>query len=47
MGITDRPYFKDQLRIDKDGYVPAPAKPGLGHEFDYNVLHNMTDHIET
>jgi L-alanine-DL-glutamate epimerase-like enolase superfamily enzyme len=47
MGITDRPYFKDQLRIDKDGYVPAPAKPGLGYEFDYNVLHNMTDHIET
>ena len=26
MGITDRPYFKDQLRIDKDGYVPAPPR---------------------
>jgi L-alanine-DL-glutamate epimerase-like enolase superfamily enzyme len=47
MGITDRPYFKDQLRIDKDSYVPAPVKPGLGYEFDYNVLRNMVDHIET
>ena len=46
-GITDRPYFKDKLRIDKDGYVPAPAKPGLGYEIDYNVLHNMTEHIQT
>jgi L-alanine-DL-glutamate epimerase-like enolase superfamily enzyme len=47
MGSTDRPYFKDQLRIDKDGYVPAPRKPGLGYEFDYNALHNMMDHVET
>ncbi len=47
MGITDRPYFKDQLRIDKDGYVPAPRKPGLGYEFDYNALHNMLDRVET
>ena len=47
MGITDRPYFKDQLRIDKDGYVPAPSKPGLGYEFDYNALHNLLDRVET
>jgi L-alanine-DL-glutamate epimerase-like enolase superfamily enzyme len=47
MGSTDRPYFKDQLRIDKDGYVPAPRKPGLGYEFDYDALHNALDHIET
>jgi L-alanine-DL-glutamate epimerase-like enolase superfamily enzyme len=47
MGITDRPYFKDQLRIDKDGYVPAPRNPGLGYEFDYNVLHNMLDRVES
>jgi L-alanine-DL-glutamate epimerase-like enolase superfamily enzyme len=47
MGSTDRPYFKDQLRIDQGGYVPAPRKPGLGYEFDYNVLHNMLDHVET
>jgi len=47
MGTTDRPYFKDQLRIDPDGYVPAPRKPGLGYELDYNALHNVVDHIET
>jgi L-alanine-DL-glutamate epimerase-like enolase superfamily enzyme len=46
-GITDRPYFKDQLRIDKDGYVPAPTKPGLGYEIDYNALNNALDHVET
>jgi L-alanine-DL-glutamate epimerase-like enolase superfamily enzyme len=47
MGTTDRPYFKDQLRIDKDGYVPAPRKPGLGYEIDYNALHNVLDRVET
>jgi len=47
MGSTDRPYFKDQLRIDKDGYVPAPVKPGLGYEFDYGALHNAVDSIDT
>src|SRR5271157_1441419 len=47
MGSTDRPYFKDLLRIDKEGYVPAPVKPGLGYEFDYNALHNALDRVET
>jgi len=47
MGSTDRPYFKDLLRIDKEGYVPAPVKPGLGYEFDYNALNNLLDHVET
>jgi L-alanine-DL-glutamate epimerase-like enolase superfamily enzyme len=45
-GITDRPYFKDQIRIDKEGYVPAPTKPGLGYEIDRNVLDNLTKEIE-
>jgi L-alanine-DL-glutamate epimerase-like enolase superfamily enzyme len=45
-GITDRPYFKDQIRIDKEGYVPAPTKPGLGYEIDRNVLDNLTKKIE-
>ena len=40
-GITDQPYFKDLIRIDKDGYVPAPTKPGLGYELDRNVMDNM------
>jgi len=46
-GITDRPYFKDALRIDKDGYVPAPKKPGLGYEMDYNALNNVLERVET
>jgi hypothetical protein len=27
--------------------VPAPGKPGLGYEFDYNALHNLLDRVET
>lgn len=45
-GTTDRPYFKDQIRIDKDGYVPAAVKPGLGYEVSYDVLDNLTKTIE-
>jgi L-alanine-DL-glutamate epimerase-like enolase superfamily enzyme len=47
MGITDRPYFKDKIRIDKDGYVPAPTKAGLGYEFDRGVLDNMMLRVES
>jgi L-alanine-DL-glutamate epimerase-like enolase superfamily enzyme len=45
-GITDRPYFKDKIRIDKDGYVPAPTRPGLGYELDHNVLDGMLARVE-
>jgi L-alanine-DL-glutamate epimerase-like enolase superfamily enzyme len=45
-GITDRPYFKDKIRIDKEGYVHAPTKPGLGYEIDRNVLDNLMKKIE-
>ena len=45
-GVTDRPYFKDQIRIDKEGFVPAPTRPGLGYEIDRNVLDNLTKKIE-
>jgi L-alanine-DL-glutamate epimerase-like enolase superfamily enzyme len=45
-GNSDRPYMKDRIRIDKDGYVPAPTKPGLGYEIDRNVLDKMTKSIE-
>jgi L-alanine-DL-glutamate epimerase-like enolase superfamily enzyme len=47
MGITDRPYFKDRIRIDKEGYVPAPVKPGLGYELDRGVLDNMMLRVES
>jgi len=45
-GSTDRPYFKDQIRIDKEGYVPAPVKPGLGYEIRYDILDDLTKTIE-
>jgi L-alanine-DL-glutamate epimerase-like enolase superfamily enzyme len=45
-GITDRPYFKDRIRIDKEGFVPAPTRPGLGYDIDRNVLDNLTKRIE-
>ena len=45
-GSTDRPYFLDQIRIDKDGYVPAPVKPGLGYEISYDILDGLTERIE-
>jgi L-alanine-DL-glutamate epimerase-like enolase superfamily enzyme len=47
MGTADRAYFKDKLRIDKDGYVPAPVKPGLGYELDRGVLDNMMLRVES
>ncbi|MDR3703996.1 MAG: hypothetical protein P4L56_30385 [Candidatus Sulfopaludibacter sp.] len=43
---TNRPYFKDKLRIDKYGYMHAPVKPGLGYEFDRGVLDNMMLRVE-
>jgi len=45
-GSSDRPYIKDKIRIDKDGYVHAPVKPGLGYEIDFNVVDNLTVSIE-
>jgi len=47
MGIADRPYFKDKIRLDKEGYVPAPVKPGLGYELDRGVLDNMILRVES
>jgi L-alanine-DL-glutamate epimerase-like enolase superfamily enzyme len=45
-GSSDRAYIKDKIRIDKDGYVPAPTKPGLGYEIDYGVLEKITTRVE-
>ena len=45
-GITDQPFFKDLIRIDKQGYVPAPTKPGLGYEIDRDVLDKMIARID-
>jgi L-alanine-DL-glutamate epimerase-like enolase superfamily enzyme len=45
-GGSDRPYMKDSIRINKEGYVDAPTKPGLGYEIDYGVLEKMTTRVE-
>jgi L-alanine-DL-glutamate epimerase-like enolase superfamily enzyme len=43
---SDRPYIHDRIRIDKDGYVPAPVKPGLGYELDRPALEKLTVRID-
>jgi L-alanine-DL-glutamate epimerase-like enolase superfamily enzyme len=45
-GVTNQAYFRDQIRIDSDGYVPAPTKPGLGYELDYDALEKETIRVE-
>ena len=45
-GSSDRPYVKDKYRVEKDGYVHAPTKPGLGVELDRAVLDKMTVRID-
>lgn len=34
--------MKDTLRVDADGYVPAPTKPGLGYEVDLDAIDDLT-----
>lgn len=34
--------MKDVIRIDKDGHVHAPEKPGLGYEIDWDEIEKLT-----
>lgn len=45
-GVYDHPWMKDRIRVSSDGFVHAPAKPGLGYEIDRGVLDNLTQRIE-
>jgi L-alanine-DL-glutamate epimerase-like enolase superfamily enzyme len=45
-GAADRPYMKDKFRIESDGYVHAPTKPGLGYEVDRDALDRFMVRIE-
>ncbi len=45
-GSSDRPYVKDRFRVAPDGYVHAPAKPGLGLELDRAMLERVTVGID-
>jgi L-alanine-DL-glutamate epimerase-like enolase superfamily enzyme len=38
--------MKDKFRIEPDGYVYAPTKPGLGYELDRDALDKMTVRID-
>jgi len=41
-GVFDVPAVKDIIRVDKEGYVHAPTKPGLGLEPDLAALEKTT-----
>lgn len=45
-GVYDHAYMKDRIRVEKDGYVYAPVKPGLGYEIDRAKLDNLTKKLE-
>jgi L-alanine-DL-glutamate epimerase-like enolase superfamily enzyme len=45
-GSSDRPYMKDKFRVNPDGYVYAPTKPGLGYEIDRDAMDRMTIRID-
>jgi L-alanine-DL-glutamate epimerase-like enolase superfamily enzyme len=37
--------MKEVIRVQKDGYVYAPAKPGLGLEIDWDYIDNETERV--
>ena len=43
---TDRPYVKHKFRIDADGYVPAPAEPGMGYPLDRDALDRIVTRVD-
>jgi L-alanine-DL-glutamate epimerase-like enolase superfamily enzyme len=46
-GASDLPYLKDTFRVQPDGYVHAPTKPGLGCEIDRVALDKLLVRVET
>lgn len=45
-GLGDSAYMKDLIRVEKDGYVYPPKKPGIGYEIDYDKLDDITIEIK-
>ena len=45
-GSYGRADMKDKTRVAPDGYVYAPAKPGLGSGIDRDALERMTKRID-
>ncbi|MGD1031230.1 MAG: mandelate racemase/muconate lactonizing enzyme family protein [Opitutaceae bacterium] len=46
LGSSDLAFIKDKFRIDSEGYVNAPTKPGLGYEIDRDALDKFTVSID-
>ena len=46
MEFADRVYHQDKFRVDKDGYVNAPAAPGLGYPIDRDALDKIMVRID-
>jgi L-alanine-DL-glutamate epimerase-like enolase superfamily enzyme len=44
--LTDRPYLNERWRIDENGYVHAPTKPGLGVTLNRDELDRMLVRID-
>lgn len=45
-GLGDSTYVKDTIRVEKDGYIYPPKKPGIGYEIDYDILDDITVEIK-
>ncbi len=44
--LTDRAYIKEKIRIDANGYIPAPTQPGLGYPLDHDALDKIMIRVE-
>jgi len=44
--LTDRPYVKQQFRVDKDSCILASKEPGLGIVLDRDALDKITTRID-
>ena len=42
----DRPYVKHKFRVDADGYVAAPAEPGMGYPLDRDAVDKLLTRID-
>jgi L-alanine-DL-glutamate epimerase-like enolase superfamily enzyme len=43
---ADRPYVQHKFRPDADGYVLAPAEPGMGYPLDRAALDKIMIRID-
>ena len=46
MEYIDRPYLRDKIRIDADGYVQAPTDPGMGYPLNRDALDKLLVRID-